>query len=294
MSEEMAAAEVAVQESKPPAPVQVFDGASEGITTFLADLQVAYQIAVRLVATSFVPQSYQNKPQEAAAAIVAGQGVGLGPMESLRSIDIIQGTPAMRAITLRALVVSQGHEIWVEESTPTRAVVCGRRAGSDKVQRSEWELDRARALGLLNKDNWKKQPQAMLIARATSECARLVAPDVLLGIPYSTEELQDLDGAPSAAPAKKPRGGVQTLASRARAAEAQQEAAKSAPDEASAPDAPEVVEDAADDATAPQDSDTELFPCVRCGAHAVEDEAGLCESCEAEVEAEISAGSEQE
>lgn len=282
---EQTTTDVAVREEARQDVAARFEGASEGITTFLADLSVAYEIAARLVTTSFVPSSYANKPQEAAAAIVAGQGVGLGPMESLRSIDIIQGTPAMRAITLRALVVSQGHEIWLEESTPTRAVVCGRRAGSDKIQRSEWDLDRARALGLLNKDNWKKQPSAMLIARATSECARLIAPDALLGIPYSTEELQDLDQAPGQAPAadRKPRG-IQTLASRARAA-AQETAAAvegSGPEKTDVPDAPGT--DAAEVA---------LFPCTMCGTPAVEDEGGICERCEIAIEQEIAAGDEQ-
>ena len=44
----------------------------------------------------------------------------------------------------------------------------------------------------MNKDNWKTQPQVMLLARATSEVVRLIAADVLLGIPYSIEELQDV------------------------------------------------------------------------------------------------------
>ncbi len=275
MSEEVGA-EVAVRGGDAGA-VRSFEGASEGIVTFLADLSVAYEIARRLVATSFVPQSYQNKPQEAAAAIVAGQGVGLGPMESLRSIDIIQGTPAMRAITLRALVVSRGHEIWLEESTPTRAVVCGRRAGSEKVQRSEWDLDRARALGLLNKDNWKKQPSAMLIARATSECARLIAPDALLGIPYSTEELQDLDGEQTHA-APKPARRVRTLAARASAADA-------APSDETPVEAEGVDAAAALDEHTEHTEVTEGFVCSNCGEPRAAEDGGICEPCEADIEA---------
>lgn len=287
MSEQMTT-DVAVREEARQEVASRFEGASESITTFLADLSVAYEIAVRLVSTSFVPQSYANKPQEAAAAIVAGQGVGLGPMESLRSIDIIQGTPAMRAITLRALVVSHGHEIWLEESTPTRAAVCGRRAGSDKIQRSEWDLDRARALNLLNKDNWKKQPSAMLIARATSECARLVAPDALLGIPYSTEELQDLDERPALAAATvRPARQIQTIASRVRAAEA----SKTEP----TPEVAAEAESAADEPTGPESAPpAEDFACSNCGKPQADEEGGICGPCELAIEAEIAAGEEQE
>ena len=39
--------------------------------------------------------------------------------------------------------------------------------------------------------NWKKQPGAMLVARATSEACRLVAADAILGIGYSSEEIAD-------------------------------------------------------------------------------------------------------
>jgi hypothetical protein len=168
------------------------DEATE-LETWAFDLSQAYVIAQRLVTTSFVPRTYAGKAGEAAAAIMTGREIGLSPLAALRAIDIIQGTPAMRAITLRALVQSSGHEIWVDESTATRAVVRGRRRNSDKVETSEWSIDRARSMQLLSKDNWKKQPTAMLLARATSELARLIAADVLLGLPYSVEELDDVE-----------------------------------------------------------------------------------------------------
>lgn len=168
------------------------------LETWARDLTVAYEMAVRLVTTSFVPATYQGKPEEAAAAIITGQELGLSPMAALRSIDIIHGVPGMRAIALRALVQSSGHEIWTEEQTATRAVVKGRRKGSDKVETSTWTIERASQMQLTGKDNWKKQPIAMLLARATSELARLIASDVLLGIPYSIEELEDLGPAAAA------------------------------------------------------------------------------------------------
>lgn len=184
-----------------------FDPDSE-LQVWARDLTTAYQAARQLVTTSFVPRTYSGKPEEAAAAIMTGQELGLLPLAALRSIDIIGGVPAMRAVALRALVQSKGHEIWVEESTKTQAVVAGRRRGSDKVERSVWTIDRARDLQLLGKENWKKQPIAMLLARATSELVRLIAADVILGIPYSLEEVQDMAAVETAdAPRKAPASG---------------------------------------------------------------------------------------
>lgn len=163
----------------------------------------AHGVAESLVQTSFVPAAFRGKPHEATAAILSGAEVGLSPMSSLRSFDVIQGTAAARAITLRAIVQSQGHEVWVKESTATRAIVCGKRRGSNVTETSTWTMDRAKNLGLVSKDNWKKQPQAMLVARATSEVCRLVAADAILGIGYTVEELSD--GAdPGVSPGSEP------------------------------------------------------------------------------------------
>ncbi|MGE3449004.1 MAG: hypothetical protein AB7H92_15655 [Microbacteriaceae bacterium] len=166
----------------------------------------AHEIARSLVQTSFVPEGFRGKPDEATAAILAGIEVGLQPMAALRSFDVIQGTAAPRANTLRAIVQSQGHEVWVVESTDTRAIVAGRRRGSTKDQTSTWTIDRAKRLGLVGKKNWQGQPQAMLVARATSELCRLIASDAILGLPYSIEELVDgdLDAGADVVPMKAP------------------------------------------------------------------------------------------
>ncbi|NUS22725.1 MAG: hypothetical protein HOV92_00655 [Streptomyces sp.] len=173
------------------------DGAARPRTRDLVawadEARAANAIAQSLAQTSFVPQQFRGKPGEVTAAILTGNEMGLSPMASLRAFDLIQGTPAMRANAMRGVVQSRGHEIWEEKVTSTEAVVCGQRQGSDKVHRSKWTIERARGLNLLGKDNWKKQPQAMLLARATSEVCRMTASDVLYGVPYSTEELTDLE-----------------------------------------------------------------------------------------------------
>lgn len=177
-----------------PAPVQIADyqtRAVQRLGEWASSADAAFRVAQRLVETAFVPQQFKNKPMEATAAILAGAEVGLSPMASLRSFDIIQGQAAPRALTLRAIVQSYGHEIVLVESTATRCRMRGKRRGADEWQSVSWTIDRARDLGLVGKDNWKKQPAAMLVARATSEIARLIAADAILGIGYTAEEIAD-------------------------------------------------------------------------------------------------------
>lgn len=150
----------------------------------------AHQIATSLAKTSFVPQSLRGKPEDITAAILAGSELGLRPMATLRSMDVIQGTPALRAHAMRGLVTSRGHSVQLVTSTPTLCVMRGRRAGEDEWQTIEWPIERAAALGLTGKSEWKKQPQTMLVARATGEICRLIASDVLHAMPYSAEELR--------------------------------------------------------------------------------------------------------
>src|SRR5690606_31553997 len=112
-------------------------------------------IAESLARTSFVPKAFAGKPAEVTAAIMAGQEIGLQPVAALRSIDVIQGKPSLSAVAMRGLVQSKGHEVWVEESTETRAVVKGRRRGEETVQTSTWTIDRAKRMGLTSKSTWK-------------------------------------------------------------------------------------------------------------------------------------------
>ncbi len=154
------------------------------------EARAAHELAVVLCQTAFAG-AYKDNPGGATAAILKGAEVGLTPVTSLGAFDLINGVPAPKAITLRALAQSHGHRVWIESSSDMECVAKAVRRGETEVHESRWTIKRAQGLNLTVKDNWKKQPAAMLIARATSEVCRLVAADVILGIGYSAEELDD-------------------------------------------------------------------------------------------------------
>lgn len=177
------------------AAVQVYQQSSIDRLQKWAEQAVAVrQMADSICSTSFAPAAYRGKPDEATAAILAGAELGLDPMASLRAFDSIQGTPAPKAMTLRAVAQAAGHEVIVVESTPERAVVTGRRRGDQHAQTSVWDLARADAMGLTGKAQWKQQPAAMLVARATAEVCRWIASDAIMGMPYAAEEIGDVTG----------------------------------------------------------------------------------------------------
>jgi len=175
------------------------------LAEFVENFRGVAEISAQLARTRFVPQSLwvfrhrdgaevfdvEATTVQVTAVILTGQEMGMSPMAALRSVDIIEGTPALRAVALRAVLLSKGHDIWVEEASSTRATVSGQRAGSSRVQSITWTIEDARQRNLAGKRNWKTQPRNMLIARATGDVARLVAADAIAGIPYTVEELED-------------------------------------------------------------------------------------------------------
>jgi hypothetical protein len=166
--------------------------AMDRLGRWVQQADAVFALAERICDTTFAPVAYRKKPAEAAAAMLAGAELGFDPMASLRAFDNISGTPAPKAITLRAVVIGQGHEIETVEQTATRAIVRGRRKGKTEWQTSTWDIERAKRLPQFKTNaNYQNNPEAMLVARATSEVCRWVAPDAVMGMPYAAEEIGD-------------------------------------------------------------------------------------------------------
>lgn len=163
---------------------------TKSLVEWAAEAQAANHLAKALVMTPFAG-SWKGDEHGATAAILKGSEVGLTPVTALGAFDNIQGTPAPKAITLRALVQAHGHDLEITESTSERAAARYRRNGVGEWQTVDFTIEEARQMKLTGKDNWQRQPANMLIARVTSKAARLVAADVILGIGYSAEEIRD-------------------------------------------------------------------------------------------------------
>jgi len=190
--------------------IEVLDGANDALARLGAWVEAArnaHQLVAPLVGTAFVPDAYKPKvdpratPEEkaearataianATAAVLQGITLGLDPMTALQQIYVVHGRPGMYAKIKVALVQSKGHEVWTEDLSDTRAVVCGRRKGSTFVERITVTMDQARKAGWTRNDNYTKTPQDMLYARAASRVCDRVAPDALMGI-ASVEEIHD-------------------------------------------------------------------------------------------------------
>ncbi len=148
---------------------------------------VMKQQAEMLVGSGFLPQSV-NSPQKALAIMTLGRELGIGAWAALSSINVIQGKPTISPQLMLALIndSKQLEDMTIRDETDT-CVVMMKRVGRTP-HTAAFSMKDAAAMGLSNKDNWKKQPAIMRQWRAVAACARVVFPDVILGM-YTPEEM---------------------------------------------------------------------------------------------------------
>lgn len=158
------------------------------------DLEMMWRLSQRVSNTPFVPTGLRGKPESVLACILYGAELGIGPMQSLNSIHVIEGRTAMSPELMRAMVARHGHRIDVLENSATVCEVKGVRSDTGSTATVRWTMEDAKLAGLAGKNNWKNYPRAMLLARATSELCRIVFPDIIAGLSYTPEEVASIEG----------------------------------------------------------------------------------------------------
>lgn len=152
-------------------------------------LDAAHKIGTALANTQMVPQAFRGKPDDAAAAILYGAELGLKPTQALQQVFVVHGQPAIYARTMVGLLKAKGYRFETVDSTDDAVTVRGE-SPRGEVEESTWTIDRAQKAGYTSNKKYQTDPQAMLYAKAASEVCRKLAPDVLLGIRYTAEDLE--------------------------------------------------------------------------------------------------------
>ncbi len=151
--------------------------------------------------TEFVPKGLRGRPEAMLAAVLTGRELGIGPMASLRGIDMIDGSPSLSGELQVALIRSAGHRIRPIEVTHDAVTVRGERVEDGHVVEKldyTFTMDMAKQANLMNKGNWKSYPEIMLTWRAVTYIARVLFADIVGGVKmtYSPDELGSDDWVP--------------------------------------------------------------------------------------------------
>jgi hypothetical protein len=153
----------------------------------LSDWNTMKEQAGALVRSGLLPSAI-NTPEKAIVIMMQGRELGIGPMQALNGINVIAGKATISPQLMLALIENSGKlEDIAIETSPTSSTVTMKRIG--RTPHSEtFSIEDARAMGIAQKDNYKKQPATMLKWRAVAACSRVVFPDVICGM-YTHEEI---------------------------------------------------------------------------------------------------------
>jgi hypothetical protein len=167
------------------------------------DLEILLKTAEFYAKAGLVPVALKNKPYDIMMILKTGREYGFDDMQSFQSIDAIMGTIAIKPKAMLGLIYKNFPDALVDiDSHPDYCNVLMARSKDDKPYPAKWDLNRARTMGLLNKDNWKKQAQTMLKWRAIGEAAQVVFSDITKGL-YNSEEARDLNNIQERLPPRK-------------------------------------------------------------------------------------------
>jgi len=149
--------------------------------------------AVRDLGALVAASDYFADAKEAAQAavkIMAGAELGLGPIASMRGIDIIKGEVTLSAGAVAALVRRSGvYDYAIKRWDDSGCAIVFSRNGKILMPVSEFGPADAKRAGL-GGQNYQKYPRNMYFARAMTNGARMHCPDLFVGSVYAPDELQ--------------------------------------------------------------------------------------------------------
>jgi hypothetical protein len=156
------------------------------------DFDSMYRLAKNLCVSGLIPRELYGKPADVLVIILYGQELGLAPMQAMQVIDVVKGRPTLRANLWVALARKAGHKVRVVENTAeTTTITVIRSDDPDGPVTATYTIDDAKTAGLTSNDNYRKNPKAMLYARAASTAIRQACPEVAMGFSDEYEISRD-------------------------------------------------------------------------------------------------------
>jgi hypothetical protein len=139
---------------------------------------------------SYGPALAEQAGINGAAAIMYGMSLGIGAIQSLKLVHTISGSCGIEARTAQALCERQGVRFEFDPNNDGQQATIGATRPDRKPVLSTWRMEDAELRGYTKNPLYQSHPDEMLRAKALMTCCRLIAPDVILGLDYSVEELQ--------------------------------------------------------------------------------------------------------
>jgi hypothetical protein len=146
--------------------------------------------------SDFAPKDFRGKPASCMLAMQCGAEIGLAPLQSLQSIAVVNGRPAVYGDAALAVVKASAVCEYVTEQVEGDgdqmvATCTAKRRNYPSATVVRFGVADAKKAGLWGKSGpWTQYPKRMLQMRARGFALRDAFPDVLKGL-VTAEEAQD-------------------------------------------------------------------------------------------------------
>lgn len=150
------------------------------------------EYAKLLADSGMIPKVYQKQPANCLVAIEYGEALNLAPIVALNQITVVNGGVSMEAKLMIALARKAGHIVRLsgDAESATCTIIRADDPGHEAVV--TWDKARAEKAGLWGKGYWEKDPGLMLKYRAAAQNIRLTCSEVLAGITYTPDEVEEI------------------------------------------------------------------------------------------------------
>ena len=165
------------------------------------------KVADLLSKTDIIPKQYKGKPNDILVCMEYGRSLGLGSLQSLQSIAVINGVPTIWGDSL--LAVAQQHKDYeyiketplIKEDQVVGYDCTIKRKGHDE-HTARFTIQDAKVARLWGKPGpWTNYPQRMLMWRARSFAIRNIFSDALRGV-KDRDEVRDYQKEKDITPSK--------------------------------------------------------------------------------------------
>lgn len=171
-----------------PAPAQAPAAAAVPARTAPGtDAVAAWERAAQIArAREILPRAYQQNAGTVWLVLGWAESNGVDPLTAIYGVNFVQNRPVIDARLQAALAERDGYRVAVEHADDKSATVAVSRGG-EILGRTTYTIEDAARAGLAGRDNWRKHPRRMLVARARTEAISFHAPSVGVALAIADE-----------------------------------------------------------------------------------------------------------
>lgn len=161
--------------------------------SFENNLSAQMKHAEILSQANMIPDKFKGNPANVLVAQELAQSMGESTWVTMSELYFVGNVPTFSAKYMRTRVRAAKHILRESFDPETMTATCTiiRNDDPDFEHTIRWDKAKAEAHDLWGKGHWKKNPELMLKNRAVSECVREACNEVMGGVDYTREEVEN-------------------------------------------------------------------------------------------------------